>query len=92
MKKIYESPFNSWDERAEAILVYELDEGEYEGLFETYGESGYGHIRDYIQLLNDLELYSDWGYVQPGALYTKYHILNVSAHHLIIAREDALNV
>ena len=28
MKKIYESPFNGWDERAEMIIIYELEEGD----------------------------------------------------------------
>lgn len=92
MKKIYESPFNSWDERAESIIIYELEEGEHENLEEQYeDETGF----NYQGMLNDMGYYcdSDYSYaIAPGALYTDYYVERLTTHHLIISRWDALNV
>ena len=92
MKKIYESPFNSWDERAESIIIYELEEGEHENLEEQYeDETGF----NYQGMLNDMGYYcdSDYSYaIAPGALYTNYYVERLTTHHLIISRWDALNV
>lgn len=89
MTKIYESPFCGWDERAEAIAVYELDEGEYEKISAEYWRE---HSYDYERLLNDMGLYSDDGCVMPGARYTRYYVESLTVHHLVISRVDALNV
>lgn len=90
MTKIYESPFCGWDERAEAIAVYELDEGEYEKISEEYYDENY--CRDYERLLADMGLHSEDGCVMPGALYTRYYVESLTVHHLVISRVDALNV
>ena len=90
MKKIYESPFNSWDEEAEMLIIYELDENEYLELHEEY-EDETGHF-DHERMLYDMGYYSDWGEVMPGALYTRFYVESLSVHHLVIARVDALNV
>ena len=102
MKKIYESPFNSWDERAEAIIIYELEEGEYEKIENIIDpEPDPDEVPDYLrydeldrrdELLESLGLYSDWGGIIPGARYTRYYIERLTTHHLIISRYDALNV
>ena len=90
MKKIYESPFNSWDESAEALIIYALDEGDYDKLFDEY-EDEFGYW-DSERLLEDMGYYSEWGSVLPGARYTRYWIEKMNTHFLIITRYDALNV
>lgn len=90
MKKIYESPFNSWDETAEALIVYALDEGDWAKIEDEYYDEAC-HI-DYERLLEDMGLHSDWGCVMPGALYTRYYVESFTVHHLVVARVDALNV
>lgn len=89
MKKIYESDFNGWDERAEAVAVYELEEGEYDELCERYENEVYRF--DDELLLEDMGLHSSWN-VMPGARYSTYFVGNLTTHHLIVFRVDALNV
>ena len=90
MKKIYDSPFNSWDERAEMIIIYELEEDEYFKLFEEY-QGDFEYSFDYERMLHDLG-YSDEYNVLPGAIYTQYTVIDITTHHLIISRHDALNI
>ena len=85
MRKIHETEFNGWDETAEAIIIYELEEGEYEKLDEEFAD-------DFDKMLEALGYHSQWGCVMPGARYTRYYLERITPHHLIIARVDALNV
>ena len=87
MKKIYESDLCGWDERAEQIIIYELEEGEYEELSLEMDRDGGGE-----QLLNSLGYYSDWYPVPEGAPYVQYYIENITTHHLIISEYHFLNV
>lgn len=90
MKKIYESPFNGWDEEAEMLIIYELEEGDYDELFEEYEDDQY-HF-DNERMLYDMGYYSDWGEIMPGAQYTRFYVESLSNHHLVIAKVNALNV
>ena len=90
MRKIHETEFCGWDERAEMLIIYELEEGEYEQLDGEYSDE-HGSL-DYDRLLADLGYYSEWGCIIPGARYTRFYVESLTVHHLVIARIDALNV
>jgi len=92
MKKIYESEPNSWDERMETIIIYALEEGEYENLHEQYeDETGF----NYQGMLNDMGYYCDSDYpyaIAPGEMYSNYYVERLTTHHLIISRWTSLNI
>ena len=90
MKKIYESEFNSWDERGEAIIIYELDEGEHEELKDKYWDEK-SHWVDYNRMLEDLGYCSDY-WPAPGAMFSRFYIGDFTTHHLVIEWYSSLNV
>lgn len=92
MKKIYESEPNSWDERVETIIVYALDEGEYESLCDEYEDENM-HF-NYHRMLEDMGYYSDSDYpyaITPGAVYSNHYVEGLTTHHLIISRWTSID-
>lgn len=83
MKKIYESPLNGWDESAERIHLYALDnDEEYLALEDmTYEEKC-----EYFDVCCQSGCY-----VAPGALYRTYSFC-VHSNHAVIIEYVAYNV
>ena len=82
MKKIYESPLNGWDESAERIHIYALE-----------NDDEYWELKEMTH--NDLCVYFGmWEYgndVAPGAIYYRYEF-EVTCNHVIITETVAYNV
>ena len=83
MKKIYESPLNGWDESAEKIHVYALDESD--DWFELY-EMTEDELCEYFGVHEE----PDYA-VAPGALYHRYDF-KLTSTHIIMIEKIALNV
>lgn len=83
MKMIYESPLNGWDESAEIIHVYELDDAdEFWKLYEMAFEEKCEYFGVFDQT----------GYVvAPGAKYYTYEF-NLTRKHMIVTETVAYNV
>lgn len=83
MKKIYESPLNGWDESAEIIHVYELDDAdEFWKLYEMTFEEKCEYFGVFDQT----------GYiVAPGAKYYTYSFA-VERKHVIMIETVSYNV
>lgn len=83
MKKIYESPLHGWDESAERIYVYELeDSDEFWKLYEMTFEERCEYFGVFDQT----------GYfVAPGAKYYTYEF-HLTRKHIIMMENVAYNV
>lgn len=81
MKKIYESPLNGWDESAERIHIYTLeDDDEYWELNEM----------TFVQLLRHFGFCEPCD-VMPGGIYYRYEF-EVTSNHVIVTETVAYNV
>lgn len=83
MQKIYESPLNGWDESAERVYLYALDDADefwkiYEMTFEERCE--YFGVVDQIGYI-----------VAPGAKYYTY-TFHLTRKHMIVTETIAYNV
>ena len=76
MEKIYESPMNSWDETAEGLIVYALEEGEH------------GEIINKLDEMPVDQFLAEMGYADqdngPGAVFHRFSLEHLTMHHLII--------
>jgi hypothetical protein len=81
MKKIYESPLNGWDESAERIHIYALDENDDWWEFDAMTEEDW---------CNYFNMYNDYS-VAPGAIYHRYHF-NLENNHIVITENIAYNI
>ena len=91
MKKIYESPVSSWDEYAETLLVYALEEGEWNELHDILYEDHEDDPYAYEHFLAGLGLW-DVNDLRPGALNTRFTVETLTTHHLVISKLDFLNI
>lgn len=83
MKKILESQWNSWDERAEKVHVYELENDEE---FWAFDEMTYEEKCEYFNVFDQS------GYdVRPGAVYYTYAFYH-TAHHVVMYERCAINI
>lgn len=83
MKKIYESPLNGWDESAERIHVYALENDEEFWKFNAMQHSGF---------CIEFDVCDESSYdVAPGAMYHKYSF-NLEFNHIIMCERVAYNV
>lgn len=81
MKKIFESELHGWDESAERVHVYELEnEDEYEAIEEM------SHWQR-CELFNVSE---EWN-VMPGAMYHRYYF-HLGGNHIVMTEHVAYNV
>jgi len=81
MTKIYESDFNGWDESAEQIIIYKLDENEYNELDQL----------NHDELCNLIDVFDQNGYnIIPGAIYHTYEF-QLSSGFLIVTHTKAIN-
>lgn len=83
MKKIYESPLNGWDESAEKIHVYALDENDdWFGFYEMTKDE----LCEYFGVREE----PDYA-VAPGGLYHRYDF-KLTSTHIIMIEKVAYNV
>ena len=83
MKKIYESPLNSWDESAERVTVFALESDE--EFFEL-------DAMNHMEKLEYFGLYECTGWaVAPGDVSCTYSF-NLSGHHMTVYECLTLNV
>ena len=82
MKKIYESPLNGWDESAERVHVYALE-----------NDDEYWWLKDapHYELQEHFGMYNPGYEVIPGVMYSVYEF-NVTSNHVIITETVACNV
>lgn len=83
MRKIYESPLNGWDESAERIHVYALDEND-----------DWYELKDMTEdeLCALLGVHEEPDYaVAPGGLYHRY-AFDITRNHVVMTETIALNV
>ena len=83
MRKIYESPLNGWDESAERIHVYALDESDDRYELREMTE-------DELCELFGVHEEPDYA-VAPGGLYHRYDF-EITRNHVIMTETLALNV
>lgn len=83
MKKIYESPLNGWDESAERVHVYALDENDDWYEFKTMTDE---ELCEYFGVREE----PDYA-VAPGGLYHRY-IFEITGNHVVVIETLALNV
>jgi hypothetical protein len=83
MKRIYESPLNGWDESAEQIYVYALDDvDEFWKLYEmTFEEKC-----EYFGVVDQTG-----SFVMPGAQYYTYSF-EITRKHIIVTETVSYNV
>ena len=83
MKKIYESPLNGWDESAERIHVYALEnDDEYWALKEM----------THKERCDWFDVFDEFDYeVAPGAMYKTYSF-DFSSNYVIMHETVAYNV
>ncbi len=82
MKKIYESPLNGWDESAERIHIYVIENDE-----EYYELREMSHL----ELQEVFGMYEPCWEVRPGAMYSRYEF-EVTNNHVVITETVACNV
>lgn len=83
MKKIYESPLNGWDESAERIRIYELEN--VDEFWELYDMT----FEEKCEYFN---VFDQTGYfVAPGALYHTYEF-HITRKHVTVTETIAYNV
>ena len=83
MKKIFESPYNGFDESSCSVILYEFES---ENEYERYDEMSHRELCD------ALNVFDEGGYdVMPGDLYHTYSF-KVTTTHLIVFDTAALNV
>lgn len=83
MKKIFESQWNSWDETAEKIHVYEMESDQEYWDFE---DMSYEEKCQYFNVFDQSGYY-----VRPGAEYYTY-AFDYTTHHVVMYERCALNV
>lgn len=81
MKKIYESPLNGFDESAERIRVYALEETDDLNEFHNMTDD---ELCEYFHVYEER-------YVAPGTLYHRYGF-GVMSTHIIMVETVAYNV
>ena len=83
MQKIYESPLHGWDESAERIYVYELEDDEEYWMFSgmTFEEKC-----DYFKVFDQTGYF-----VMPGAKYYTYKF-HLTLNHITVTETVAYNV
>ena len=82
MKKIYESQLNGWDESAERIHVYALDNEEEHSMLKEMSN---------YELQEHFGMYNPGYEVRPGAMYFVYEF-EVTNNYAIIKEFVAYNV
>ena len=82
MKRIYESPLNGWDESAERIHVYAIEEDEWI----TFYEMTENELCEYFGVCEE----PDYA-VAPGGLYHRYDF-KLTSTHIIMIEKVAYNV
>lgn len=82
MKKIYESPLNGWDESAERIHIYALENNDE---YFKFTRMTYRELEEYFDMYNP-----SWD-VRPGAIYSRYYF-SITGNHVIITEIVAYNV
>lgn len=83
MQKIYESPLHGWDESAERIYIYELE-----------NDDEFWELEDmtHEQRCEYFGVFDETGYfVMPGAKYYTYSFA-ITLNHVIITETVAYNV
>lgn len=83
MKKIYESTLNGWDESAEKIYVYALENEEE---FWDFHCMTHEERCEYFGVVDETDYF-----VRPGAMYQTYSF-NLSGTHMIMRERVAYNV
>ena len=82
MKKIYESALNGWDEYAERIYIYTIEnDDEFCNLIEM----------SHSELQEHFEMYDSCYGVQPGAMYSVYNF-EITRTHVVVSETVAYNV
>ena len=82
MKKVYETPLNGWDESAERIHIYALeDNDEYWSLKEM----------TFFKLCEHFGVCEPGCGVMPGSIYSRYEF-EITSNHVIITEAFAYNV
>lgn len=83
MKRIYESPLNGWDESAERVYVYEL---------ENVDEFWELHDMSFEEKCEYFGVFDQTGYyVAPGAMYYTYGF-HITINHVVVTETVAYNV
>ena len=82
MKKIYESPLNGWDESAERIHIYALDNAEEYSMLKEMSN---------YELQEHFGMYNPGYEVRPGAMYFIY-TFEITNNYAIITEFMAYNV
>lgn len=83
MKKIYESPLHGWDESAERICVYELEDSD---------EFWELHEMTFEEKCEFFGVFDQTGhFVMPGAQYSTYEF-KVTRKHVMVMETVAYNV
>ena len=83
MKKIYETPLNGWDESAERIHVYELEDDD------EYWEF---NAMTFEEKCDYFGVFDQTGYfVTPGAKYYTYGF-KLTSNHIMMIETVAYNV
>lgn len=83
MKKIFESQWNSWDERAERVHVYELETDDEFWTFEDM---------TYEQKCEHFNVFDQSGHeMMPGSVYYTY-AFDHTAHHVVMYERCSLNI
>ena len=83
MKMIYESPLNGWDESAERVYLYALEDDEEYWMF---SEMTFEEKCEYF------DVYEEPDYaVMPGAMYHTYKF-ELTSNHIMMIETVAYNV
>ena len=82
MKKVYETPLNGWDESAERLHIYALEDND-----------EYWHLKEmtFFDLCRYFDICEPGCYVLPGSTYSRYEF-EVTSNHVIITETVAYNV
>lgn len=83
MKKIYESPLNGWDESAEIVHIYELENVDE---FWELSEMTFEEKCEYFGVFDQTGCF-----IAPGAMYRTYEF-RVTRKHVIVVETVAYNV
>lgn len=83
MKKIYESPLNGWDESAERLCIYELENSDE---FWKFYEMTFEERCEYFGVFDQTGYF-----IMPGAVYSTYEF-HLTRKHVAVIETIAYNV
>lgn len=83
MKMIYESPLNGWNESAERVYLYALEDDEE---YWEFSEMTFKEKCDYFRVFDQTG-----HFVMPGAMYHTYEF-NLTSNHIMMIETVAYNV